>query len=238
MKQEIRDRWSGEIKFTAEIEANPTMPLGVRIGLAVKWAIKTGTNLTGANLTGADLYGANLTGADLTGADLYGANLTGTNLTGADLTGADLTGTNLTGANLTGANLTGANLTGADLYGANLTGADLTGADLTGTNLTGANLTGANLTGADLYGAKVHGEEIKRLIASASRSDGYVFYAFEMMAGGVKIMAGCRWFTPKEYRIHIRTEYPDTDKGVETEHILDLIEGRMADLGIVTKEIA
>jgi hypothetical protein len=153
MKQEIRDRWSGEIKFTAEIEANPTMPLGVRIGLAVKWAIKTGADLTGANLTRADL-------------------------------------------------------------------------------------TRADLTRADLTGAKVHGEEIKRLIASASRSDGYVFYAFEMMAGGVKIMAGCRWFTPKEYRIHIRTEYPATDKGVETGRILDLIEGRMADLGIVTKEIA
>jgi hypothetical protein len=208
MKQEIRDRWSGEIKFTAEIEANPTMPLGVRIGLAVKWAIKTGADLTGANLTGADLTRADLTRADLTRADLTGADLTGANLTGADLTGADLTW------------------------------ADLTGADLTGANLTRADLTRADLTRADLTGAKVHGEEIKRLIASASRSDGYVFYAFEMMAGGVKIMAGCRWFTPKEYRIHIRTEYPATDKGVETGRILDLIEGRMADLGIVTKEIA
>ena len=45
-------------------------------------------------------------------------------------------------------------------------------------------------------------------------------------------MAGCRWFSPAEYRAHIAAEYPGTDKAAETGRILDLIEGRMADLGI------
>ncbi len=151
MKLDIINRFTHAVSFTAEIDCKDNASMSIKLGLAVKWAVKTGADLTradltGANLTRADLTGANLTGADLTGADLTRADLTGADLTGANLTGADLTRADLTGADLTGANLYEANLTGANLTGANLYGADLTGADLTGADLTGANLTRANLT--------------------------------------------------------------------------------------------
>jgi len=144
MKYEIKNRWTGAVQFTAEIECSEDAQVGVKVGLSVKWAVAHDADLAGANLTGA-----NLVRADLTGANLTGANLAGANLAGADLTGANLAGANLAGANLAGADLAGANLVRADLTGANLVRADLTGANLTGANLTGANLVRADLTGAE-----------------------------------------------------------------------------------------
>ena len=179
----VTNRWSGEVQFTAKIAADPSQPLGVRLGLAVKWAFENKANLGGANLGGADLRGANLGGA-------------------------------------------------------NLRGADLGGADLRGANLGGANLRGADLGGADLRGADLGGRKIKRLIASINRLDGYTFFAFEMEEGDVMISAGCQFRSVPSYRQHIVDDYPGTDKALETGRILDFIEGRMADLGIVQKEIA
>ena len=66
----VRNRWSGEIQFTAKIEADDTTSTGFRIGLAVKWAIGSRADLSGADLSGADLSRADLSGADLSGADL------------------------------------------------------------------------------------------------------------------------------------------------------------------------
>jgi len=128
IKFDVTNRFTGAVQFTAEIDCAEDAYYRVKLGLAVKWAIKTRAYLTYAYLAGADLTGANLTGANLAGADLQGADLAGANLAGADLAGADLTGANLTGANLADANLAGANLAGANLTRANLTGADLTGA--------------------------------------------------------------------------------------------------------------
>jgi hypothetical protein len=88
MDQPVTSRWSGEVQFTAKIEADPSVPLGVRLGLAVRWAIASGANLYGANLSRANLSRANLYGADLYGADLSGANLSRADLYGADLSGA------------------------------------------------------------------------------------------------------------------------------------------------------
>ena len=116
--QPITNRWSGDVQFTAKIAADDTTPLGVRIGLAVKWAISSGANLSGANLSVADLSGADLSGANLSGANLSGANLSGADLSGVNLSGADLSGADLSGADLYGANLYGADLSRADLYGA------------------------------------------------------------------------------------------------------------------------
>ena len=144
MKFEVRKLWSSEIAFIAEIECADDASTSIKLGLAVKWAVKTRANLSGANLSGANLSGA----------DLSGANLSGANLSGANLYGADLSGANLYGANLSRANLSRANLSGADLSRANLSGADLSGANLSRANLSGANLYGANLYGANLYGAK------------------------------------------------------------------------------------
>jgi hypothetical protein len=53
MKYEIKNRWTRAVKFTAEIDADENTPLGVKIGLAVKWAISQAADLTRANLTRA-----------------------------------------------------------------------------------------------------------------------------------------------------------------------------------------
>ena len=128
IKFEIKSRWTGAVQFTAEIECADEAPISLKIGLAVKWGIKSRADLSGADLYGADLSGANLSRANLYGADLYGANLSRANLSGADLSGANLSRANLSRANLSGANLSGADLSGANLSGANLSRADLYGA--------------------------------------------------------------------------------------------------------------
>jgi uncharacterized protein YjbI with pentapeptide repeats len=120
IKFDVLNRFSGAVQFTAEIDCEENEPNSIKLGLAVRWAIKTkadfrGANLRGANLRGADFRGANLRGADFRGANLRGANLAGANLAGAYLAGAYLAGAYLAGAYLRGANLRGAYLAGADL---------------------------------------------------------------------------------------------------------------------------
>ena len=100
LKFDVLNRWSGEVKFTAEIDCAADALPSVKMGLAVKWAIKSR-----ADLAGAYLAGAYLARADLAGAYLARANLTDAYLAGANLTGADLAGANLTGANLARADL-------------------------------------------------------------------------------------------------------------------------------------
>ena len=148
MKFEIKNRFTGDVQFTAEIDATDETPCSIKIGLAVKWAIKSRANLAyaylaEANLTDANLGGAYLAYANLTDANLKGANLKGANLAYAYLTDAHLKGANLKGAYLTDANLTGAYLANADLADANLKGAYLAYADLAYANLTDAHLKGA-----------------------------------------------------------------------------------------------
>jgi len=103
MKFDIRNRWTGDVQFTAEIECADDAPISVKIGLAVMWAIKTGANISGADLSDANIYDANLSGADLSGANLSGADLSGADLTRANLSDADLYGADISGADLSGA---------------------------------------------------------------------------------------------------------------------------------------
>ena len=112
---EVRNRWTGEVQFTAQITCAPDATPAVKLGLAVKWGVKEKADLAGAYLAGANLAGANLAGAYLAGANLAGADLDGAYLAGANLAGADLDGANLAGAYLAGANLAGAYLDGAYL---------------------------------------------------------------------------------------------------------------------------
>ena len=105
MKYKIKNCFSSEVQFIAEIDCDENTSEALKKGLAVKWALKNK----------ADLAGANLEDADLTGADLEGVNLIRANLVGADLIDA-----NLKRADLIGANLTNADLAGADLEDANL----------------------------------------------------------------------------------------------------------------------
>jgi hypothetical protein len=75
MKFNVLDRFTGEVKFTAEIECDDSATPSLKLGLAVKWAIKEKADLSSANLSSADLRSADLSSADLRSADLSSANL-------------------------------------------------------------------------------------------------------------------------------------------------------------------
>ena len=113
MKFEVKNRWSGKAQFTAEISCDEDSRMGIKVGLAVKWAFESDADLRGADLSGADLRGAVLRGAALSDAVLRDADLSDADLRGADLSGAVLRGAALSGADLRGAVLSGAVLRGA-----------------------------------------------------------------------------------------------------------------------------
>ena len=73
----VRNRWTGEVQFTAEISTTPDMMPSMKLGLAVKWAVKNKADLSRADLSRANLSRAYLSGADLSRADLSGAYLSG-----------------------------------------------------------------------------------------------------------------------------------------------------------------
>jgi hypothetical protein len=53
VKHEIRNHFTREVKFVAEIDCADDATDAVKTGLAVTWALANGANLTGADLTGA-----------------------------------------------------------------------------------------------------------------------------------------------------------------------------------------
>ena len=118
IKQEILNRFSGEVIFTAEIECAADELPSIKLGLAVKAAVKARANLAGAYLARANLADAYLAGANLAGANLARANLADANLAGANLAGAYLADAYLAGAYLAGVYLADAYLAGANLAGA------------------------------------------------------------------------------------------------------------------------
>ncbi len=75
IKFDVLNRWSGNVQFTAEIECSASASVRIKMGLALRWAYKSGADLSDAVLRGADLRDADLRGADLRGADLRGADL-------------------------------------------------------------------------------------------------------------------------------------------------------------------
>ena len=81
-KYEVRNRWSGAVQFTAEIECASDTLSRIKLGLAVRWAYRNDADLSGAVLSGAVLSGADLSGADLSDAVLSGAVLSGADLRG------------------------------------------------------------------------------------------------------------------------------------------------------------
>jgi hypothetical protein len=71
--------FTSAVQFTAEIECVEGAPLSIKIGLAVKVALKADVNLSGADLSGAYLpCWANLSGAYLTWVSLSNAVLDST----------------------------------------------------------------------------------------------------------------------------------------------------------------
>ena len=65
IKFDVLNRFSGAVQFTAEIDCADSAATSIKLSLAVRWAIKTGANLSGANLSRANLSGAYLSGAYL-----------------------------------------------------------------------------------------------------------------------------------------------------------------------------
>ena len=95
MKFDILNIFTGAVQFTAEIDCNKDESISIKIGLAVKWAVKNKADLSSANLRfadlrSADLRSANLRFANLRFADLRSANLSSANLRSANLSSADL----------------------------------------------------------------------------------------------------------------------------------------------------
>jgi hypothetical protein len=106
IKFQIKNRWSGAVQFECELEARyESESHGVRLGAAIKLALRAGANLADANLADANLADANLARAYLARANLAGANLAGANLARAYLAEANLADANLARANLADANL-------------------------------------------------------------------------------------------------------------------------------------
>ncbi|MBB3411262.1 hypothetical protein FHT87_005215 [Rhizobium sp. BK316] len=118
MQFNVLDRFSGEVKFTAEIDCDENALLSVKLGLAVKWAIKEKADLRSANLSSANLRYADLRYADLRSADLRYANLSSADLRYANLSSADLRYANLSYADLRYADLRSADLSSANLSSA------------------------------------------------------------------------------------------------------------------------
>ena len=94
---QIRNRFSDELIFESDVGGETA---SIRLGAAIKLALKAAAHLQWADLRGANLQWADLQGADLQGADLRGANLQWADLHGADLQWADLQGADLRGADL------------------------------------------------------------------------------------------------------------------------------------------
>ena len=96
MKFEIQNRWSSAVQFECELSAEiETQSFGLRLGFAIKTAVKNRAILRDTDLSGADLSGAILSDTDLRGAILRGAILRDTDLSGAILSDTDLSGADL-----------------------------------------------------------------------------------------------------------------------------------------------
>ena len=142
VKFNVLDRYSGEIKFTAEIDCDENALPSLKLGLAVKLAIKEKADLRYADLRYADLRSANLRYADLRYADLRSADLRSADLRSANLRYADLRSADLRYADLRYADLRYADLRYADLRYADLRSADLRSADLRSADLSSAKNSG------------------------------------------------------------------------------------------------
>jgi len=77
MKYDVLNRFTGRVKFTAEIDCHESAPRSLKLRLAVLWAIENETDLRDSDLSYSDLRGSDLSGSDLRGSNLSGSNLRG-----------------------------------------------------------------------------------------------------------------------------------------------------------------
>jgi hypothetical protein len=178
-KFEIKNRWTDDVMFTAELDAAlKKESRGVQLGAAVRLAISADANLARANLADANLADANLADANLADANLAHANLAHANLARANLADANLAHANLADANLAHANLADANLAHANLARAYLARAYLAHANLADANLAHANLARAYLARANLARANLaHANLADANLAHANLADANLAHA-------------------------------------------------------------
>jgi hypothetical protein len=150
MKYKVYNRYTGEIQFTADIDATEGTPRGWKSRLAILWAIKNGANMIYADMRGADMSGANMRGANMRGANMSHANMSDANMIHADMRGADMSGANMRGANMSHANMIYADMSGANMRGANMRGANMSHADMSDADMSGANMIHADMSGANI----------------------------------------------------------------------------------------
>ena len=93
MKFEIRNRWTGNVQYSCESDAEfAGKSISIQLGAAVRMGYKSRADLSSADLSGADLSSADLRRADLSSADLRRAVLSSAVLRGAVLSRAVLSG--------------------------------------------------------------------------------------------------------------------------------------------------
>ena len=83
MKYDVLNRFSGEVKFTAEIDCHESAPRSLKLRLAVLWAIENETDLRDSDLSYSDLRGSDLSGSNLSGSNLRDSDLRASNLSGS-----------------------------------------------------------------------------------------------------------------------------------------------------------
>jgi len=205
IKFEVKHRYTGEVKFTAEIDCKESDANSIKLGLAIKWGIEKDADLSSADLRYADLSSADLSSADLRYADLSYADLRSANLRYADLRYANLRSADLSSANLRSADLSSANLRSADLSYADLRSADLSSADLSSANLRYADLSYADLSSADLRYAEHIIIPITINGLGEECRTGYAIWDNE--GKEVFVRLGCFWGTQKEALAAISKKY-------------------------------
>ena len=116
----IKNRFTNEVMNTTEIDCDASTSQSIKLGLAVKWVIKNGgdlsnSDISNSDLRGCDLINCNLRGCDISNSDLRGCDISNSDLRGCDLRGCDLRGCDLRYCNLRGCDLINCNLRGCDL---------------------------------------------------------------------------------------------------------------------------
>ena len=100
MKYEIRNRYTGNVQFTAEIDCEEDAPRSTKVGLAAKWAIKNGADMSGADMSYADMRHAVMRDADMSGANMRRADMRRAVMRDADMRGAVMSGADMRGADM------------------------------------------------------------------------------------------------------------------------------------------
>lgn len=154
MLVEVKNIYTKDVQFRAEVKCAENESYGVKLGLAVKWAIENGVSLANANLRRAIFEGAGLCRANFAGADLNSAFFVGAKLIDANFSNASLHDVNFTDAELRRANFSGAGLERASFKEARLRRAVFIGSSLIDADFDGADLEGVVFNYARLDGVE------------------------------------------------------------------------------------